>query len=126
MAVRIALIFATLLLLVVVYIKFIQEGKQPPDPTMAYVYDTDPQNNEFIKGRLTRYQLKQLDTILMVEKKQCGLRLSNIDLNALTNRDQALIEAYNRWRKCKDMMRSHHRVIYPDERGAYLQGGSQK
>ncbi len=83
------------------------------------IYDTDPLNDQFIKGTLKQNKMKKFDRILMQEKREGGGRLSNQELNELTKYDNELIEAYNRWRKCKDMRRSHHRVIYPDERELY-------
>ena len=84
------------------------------------IYDTDPQNDEFIKGSLKRPKQKQLDRLLMKEKKACGLRFSNQLLQEYSKNDNEIISAYNRWRKCKEMRRSHHHVIYPDERDLYL------
>ncbi len=83
------------------------------------VYDTDPRNDTFIKGRLTYRFLKRLDYILMKEKANEGMRLDSAILNELAQYDPKLIDAYDRWRKCKDMRRSYHRTIYPDERQLY-------
>lgn len=92
--------------------------KVSPKPAQQtnYVYDTDPRNNEFIKGGLSSQKLAVLDRVLREEKKQGGLMLSNTDLNRITRYDQEINEAYGRWIKCKNMMRSSHHVIYPDER----------
>jgi len=83
------------------------------------IYDTDPRNDEFIKGSLSPGKMRRLDHVLLKEKNNDGLRLSTDRLNELTQYDNEIIEAYNRWRKCKDMRRSHHHVIYPDERHLY-------
>ncbi|MBN2411296.1 hypothetical protein JXQ31_06355 [candidate division KSB1 bacterium] len=80
------------------------------------IYDTDPKNDKFIKGQLTSQQLLQLDKILELEESQGGMRLSVKDLKRTAKDDRALYEAYTRWRKCKDMMRSKHRTIYPGDR----------
>jgi hypothetical protein len=86
-----------------------------------FIYDTDPRNDEFIKGSLKKVKQKKLDYVLMKEKDACGLRLSNQFLYQFSNNDNDIIAGYNRWRKCKEMRRSYHRVIYPDERKIYLQ-----
>lgn len=83
------------------------------------IYDTDPRNDEYIKGGLPNAKLRRLDRILLKEKDLCGERLSSNELNEVARYDNELIEAYDRWRKVKDMRRSHHRVIYPDERNLY-------
>ncbi len=85
----------------------------------AYFYDTDPRNDEYIKGDLSQYQLRRLDRILMDEKRNGGLRLSNVRLQQLARNRPELIDAYERWRKCKDMYRSYHHCVYPDERSLY-------
>ena len=80
------------------------------------IYDTDAKNDKFIKGQLSSQQFNQLDKILELEKSQGGLRLSVKDLKRTAGDDMALYEAYSRWRKCKDMMRSKHRTLYPSDR----------
>jgi hypothetical protein len=119
--IQILLILAVAILIVVVYPRLKGRPHKPPDEitTAYFVYDTDPQNNDFIRARLEVEQLKQLDRLLMVEKENSGLRLSNVELEKLTGNDQIIIDAYSRWRKCKDMMRSYHHSIYPDERKHY-------
>jgi len=84
-----------------------------------YYYDSDPKCDKFIKGDLNHYKLKRFDKVLLAEKKNDGLRLSVPRLHQLTNNDNDLIDAYERWRKCKEMRRSYHRTIYPDERDKY-------
>ncbi|MBN1479857.1 hypothetical protein EH223_18280 [candidate division KSB1 bacterium] len=83
------------------------------------IYDTDPRNDTFIKGRLRYGELLILDRILMKEKSNNGLRLDSTTLNEAAKYDPKIIDAYDRWRKCKDMRRSYHRSIYPDERELY-------
>ncbi|RPI03870.1 MAG: hypothetical protein EHM72_00300 [Calditrichaeota bacterium] len=83
---------------------------------MDYFYDTDPNNNTFIKANLSPRQFFLLDRILMDEKASNGLKLSNLRIQELSRNDNDVIEAYERWRKCKNMNRSYHRVVYPDER----------
>lgn len=88
-------------------------------PKTNYLYDTDFKNDNFIKGPLTDQQLRILDQLLTKEKNDCGLRLSEADLNRISKNNNEINDAYTRWRKCKDMMRSSHHVIYPDERNLY-------
>ncbi len=83
------------------------------------IYDTDPRNDTFIKGRLTDRELKKLDAVLLKEKANEGMAFDNITLEELAKYDPKIIEAYWRWRKCKDMRRSYHKTIYPDERQLY-------
>jgi hypothetical protein len=61
----------------------------------------------------------QLDEVLRAEKRNDGLRLDTATLNEIARYEPKIIDAYDRWRKCKDMRRSHHRSIYPDERRLY-------
>ena len=91
-----------------------------PRERIFFLYDTDPRNNDFIKGNLLPKQLRILDRLLELEKKQCGLRLTPQDINKITRYNSEVKEAYDRWRKCKDMMRSYYRVVYPSERKLYL------
>ncbi len=83
------------------------------------IYDSDPRNDEYIKGGLPYRKLLQLDRILLKEKELCGERLNSQELNEIARYDIDLVEAYDRWRKAKNMRRSHHRTIYPDERRLY-------
>lgn len=85
-------------------------------PKTIFLYDTDLQNNNHIKGELRNDQLLILDRILLEEKAQCGLRLNSLRVKELAKNKEEIINAYERWRKCKDMYRSYHRVVYPDER----------
>jgi hypothetical protein len=89
-------------------------------PPIYYIYDSDIKNDNFIKGSLQNQQLKNLDKILIKEKQKNGLRLSDADLNRISRNNNELNDAYFRWRKCRNMMRSLHHVIYPDERALYL------
>ena len=83
------------------------------------VYDTDPRNDTFIKGRLRYRQLIRLDDVLRREKQNKGLRLDKATVNEIAKYDNEIIDAYDRWRKCHDMRRSKHKTIYPDERHLY-------
>ncbi len=83
------------------------------------IYDTDPRNDAFIKGRLSIRDLKKLDAVLLKEKAHDGMPFDNIALEEIAGYDPKIIEAYWRWRKCKDMRRSYHKTIYPDERQLY-------
>ncbi|MDZ7345245.1 MAG: hypothetical protein ONA69_00465, partial [candidate division KSB1 bacterium] len=77
-------------------------------------------NNEYIKGDLSTYELRRLDKILMEEKRNGGLRLSSQRLHQLARNNNDIIEAYDRWRKCKDMYRTFYHSVYPDERSGAL------
>jgi hypothetical protein len=88
---------------------------QPPDPS-TFFYDTDRTNDLYIKGTLSVGELARLDAILEHEKASGGLRLSHQDLGSLSDNNYALMDAYARWRKCKDLMRTTTHVVYPSER----------
>jgi hypothetical protein len=111
--------FVVAILFVVALVGLIKFGKLPhtPDyPATPAVYDTDPQNDAYIKGSLSQQELSRLDRILMVEKGQSGKRLSQSRVADLANQNTKIIDAYDRWRNCYDMMRSSTHVVYPDER----------
>jgi len=112
---RIVIIFVALILAYFGYQKYLQPVQQKGKRGQL-IYDTNQQNDKFIKGNLNSQQLVQFDKILELEKAQSGFRLSAKDLKRTAKDDKALYEAYSRWRKCKDMMRSNHRTIYPSER----------
>jgi hypothetical protein len=87
--------------------------------TTRLIYDTDPSNNRFIIGNLKPAQLKILDRVLMEELQRGQLRLSGSLLRDLARGDQDVINAYDRWRKCCNLMRSSNRVVYPNERNSF-------
>jgi hypothetical protein len=87
---------------------------------IKFIYDTYPPNNNYIIGDLDEEELKILDQIIEEEKRLCGLRLTIKDLNILSANNSKINDAYYRWRKCKDLMRSSGRVIYPSERIIYF------
>lgn len=91
-------------------------GLLDPKQKTVFLYDTDPRNNDFIKGELNQQQMLVLDRILMEEKALCGLRVNSLRVNELAKNKSEIIDAYDRYRKCKDMYRSYHRTVYPDER----------
>lgn len=93
--------------------------KKPAPQRKTYIYDTDPQNNAFIIQRLDSSQLEELDKLLMFEKATCGERLRKGDIKKYSKGQSAVENAYERWRKCKDLFRSSGSVIYPDERDHY-------
>lgn len=109
-----------LVVMVVLIILAIRYGWIPwnntSGPTVSPIYDTDAANDRFIKGELSADQMKTLDRILTEEQKQNGVRLSNETIKKLAKNDKAVMDAYARWRKCHDMMRSRHYVIYPNQR----------
>ena len=92
---------------------------QIADTSSAFLYDTDTQNNAFIKGDLSTEQLKKLDILLEKEKASGGNRLTTKQITRITRHDQELYDAYYRWRRCREMMRSKHRSVYPSERYLY-------
>jgi len=83
---------------------------------IVYYYDSDPRNDIFIKGNLSHSKMKRLDYILMLEKKNESMTLPANQLLDVARYDLEVIEAYQRWTKCKNMRRSYHHVVYPDER----------
>ncbi len=83
------------------------------------IYDTQAENDAYIKANLSKKQMSTLDRLLLKEKKDGGLRLSTKTLSNMTHGDVELEQAYLRWRKCREMMRSKHHTIYPDERHLY-------
>lgn len=95
-------------------------GRQQQVAEEWIIYDTDPRNDVFIKGNLRYGELRRLDSVLMHEKRNYnGMRLDSATLNEYAKYDPQIIDAYDRWRKCKDMRRSYHKSIYPDERRLY-------
>ncbi|MDZ7370304.1 MAG: hypothetical protein ONB12_03940 [candidate division KSB1 bacterium] len=101
-------------------IYYFQDGSYSYTGSRAFIYDTDWKNNEYIKGDLSTYELRRLDKILMEEKRNGGLRLSSQRLHQLARNNNDIIEAYDRWRKCKDMYRTFYHSVYPDERSGAL------
>ncbi|NLP12045.1 hypothetical protein GX408_16725 [bacterium] len=81
-----------------------------------FMYDSDPQNDRFIKGSLKRQQFRLLDRVLDEEERNGGMRLSNSKVRQLAADDKEVIEAYDRWRRCCSLMRSENYVIYPSQR----------
>jgi hypothetical protein len=79
----------------------------------SHRYDSDDGNDAYIKSGLSAQQLATLDAILRKEYNEGGLRLRNNDVVALANGDGAVVKAYGRWRRCRDLMRSGSDVIYP-------------
>ncbi len=84
--------------------------------TIVYIYDTDPSYNNIIKGGLGERQFPVFDNLLEKERLECGEKLPDTDVQRYSNGNQMIIEAYLRWRKCKELMRSNTRTIYPSER----------
>lgn len=89
--------------------------KPVPEPG-AFIYDTKPEYDRYIKDDLSIEQLKRFDKILMLEKKKCGLKLTKSDLDKLAYSAPELRAAYERWRWCVDLRRTSSHVVYPDER----------
>ncbi len=77
-------------------------------------YDTDPSNNRYIIGGLKVQQLKKLDRVLEFDKRNGYLNETTIE--RLAGSDEEVVQAYYRFLKCKNLMRSTNTVIYPDER----------
>jgi len=89
---------------------------RPGGDVTLIVYDTDPQNDRFIKGNLTGKQFRLLDRILNEEERNGGMRISGGRVRQYAMDDKAVIEAYDRWRRCCSLMRSENYVIYPSQR----------
>lgn len=85
-----------------------------------FVYDTDQKNNLYIQGSMSQSQMRVFDAILEYEKTRGGVEISRNELLGIAKNDLALIDAYRRWRDCKDMMRSHYRTVYPSERKNFI------
>ncbi len=94
----------------------IQSILRPKPPISPFIYDTDPNNDDYIKRGLKAEQMYALDKILEHEKENGGTELPAFTLNALTRNDNALKAAYKRWRKCSELRRSFGHVVYPSER----------
>lgn len=77
-------------------------------------YDTDPSNNRYIIGGLRVQQLKRLDRVLEYDKRNGYLNDTTVE--RLADSDEDVVQAYYRFLKCKNLMRSTNTVIYPDER----------
>jgi hypothetical protein len=114
---RIAILFATVLVIIVAGKKY-YNGGSILEPTQT-IYDTDPECNRYIKADLRSEQLQRLDKILLKEKRNHGERLPMSEVQAMAGYDQTIADAYVRWRKCVDMMRGSNHVVYPDERPGY-------
>ena len=117
---QIAMLFVVAIALFVVYQKYIAPpaGQPATGSGSVIIYDTDPENDRYIKGELTGKQLSRFDRILEREKANKGQRLSGVELSELAGDDRELTEAYNRWCSCKDMMRSSSHIVYPSERNS--------
>jgi len=85
-------------------------------PAWSPIYDTDPRNDRYIKGSLTIEQLQTLDRLLNEEYRNGGNRLQGDRVRQLSRGDRLVAQAYGRWRKCHDLMRTSNYVIYPAER----------
>lgn len=117
-ALKVTLVFLILLVAWYVALKMgylpaprdISSGESP-------IYDTDAQNDRYIKGSLTPMQLRVLDRLLDEEQDYGGRPLPAITIRRLASGDKAVIAAYDRWRTCSEMMRSSNYVIYPRDRG---------
>jgi len=77
-------------------------------------YDTDPSNNRYIIGGLKDKQLKKLDRLLEFDKRNGYLNDTTVE--RLADSDEDVVQAYYRFLKSKNLMRSTNTVIYPDER----------
>jgi hypothetical protein len=86
-------------------------------PTVSPIYDTDPKNDGYIKSSMTYEQMALLDHILNEEYRNGGQRIAGDRVRQLARGDKLVIQAYGRWRKCRDLMRSSNHIIYPIERG---------
>ena len=96
--------------------QYLPSSLQPESNSYRAIYDTDPQNDRFIKGTLTAAQLSMLDQILNEEERNGGMRIADGLVRKIAREDKAVIEAYDRWRRCGSLMRSENYVVYPSRR----------
>lgn len=96
--------------------EYVPEALKPGSSQENVIYDTDPKNDRFIKGKLNAKQMKVLDKVLQEEERNGGMRLSGGQVRELSGDEKLVIEAYDRWRRCCNLMRSEYRVVYPSER----------
>jgi hypothetical protein len=96
--------------------QYIPPSFQPEGSSHQVIYDTDPQNDRFIRGTLNGRQLRVLDQVLNEEERNGGMRISNANVRKIALDDKAIIEAYDRWRRCVSLMRSENYVVYPSRR----------
>jgi hypothetical protein len=96
--------------------QYLPSSFQPESNSYQAIYDTDPQNDRFIKGTLTAKQLSMLDQILNEEERNGGMRIADSLVRKIAREDKAIIEAYDRWRRCGSLMRSENYVVYPSHR----------
>ena len=97
----------------------VNPGLASTSESPMYLYDTNPENDAYIKGSLTVAQLKELDRLLLSEKLKNGTRLNHRDIFDLGITDNDVVSAYNRWHSCAQLFRNQSRVIYPNERKIY-------
>ena len=113
---RIALIFATVLLLVIVLSKVPPDHYRPGEPSgPEWRYDTSEDCDKYIKDELTTRQLTIFNRVLCVEERQDGRELSNEQiLRIVSERELDTIRAaYERWLECKNLNRNKDHVVYP-------------
>jgi hypothetical protein len=112
--IQIALIFAGVLLLIVATQRMRDGDVELGDNKI--IYDTDPDNNEYIKGKLSYRELQLLDNVLIAENKSGEDRLPIETVQRIAKGDRDVVRAYSRWRECYELMRSSTHVVYPHER----------
>ena len=85
-----------------------------------FIYDTNKEYSDLVIASLKVNKLMTLDKLLMIEKAECGLRISDVRVNTIVDGDQQVIDAYACWRYIYNLRRSHDHTIYPDERDEYI------
>ena len=112
--IRIAILFATVLVFVIALSKY---SPQIGGGASYYSgkYDTDPNNDRYIKGDMTPLQIKIFNRVLCAEKKQNGKKVSIQKIRKIAGYKnyETIQAAYKRWRECKDLNRNKDYVIYP-------------
>ena len=99
------------------FLKDFFEQQTTTEPTPAvYIYDTDTSNNNYIKGTLSEQELDVFDNLLEYERSLCGPKLPREDVEKYSTNDQDIFDAYYRWRRCKELLRSKSHTVYPSER----------
>jgi hypothetical protein len=114
MDLRIGLLFATALVFVIALSKLSPPSLHGPVHHTGK-YDTDPNNDRYIKGDMNPSHIKLFNKVLCAEKKQNGKWVSGRQIRKIVGHQNfdAVNAAYKRWQECKDQNRNKDHVIYP-------------
>jgi len=85
-------------------------------PSTSIIYDTDPDNDGYIKAPIQPEHWSELDKILNFEQKKNGNRVSTSAIGILGITNQSILKAYDRWCVCRNLNRNSTHVIYPSGR----------